>query len=83
MSAYIEEKLEEILPTVGKPARYTGEQGFGLLTRALGDRGLRERLRQSHVAHPVPPSGRERARSVRRALRCDPQSAHDRQLLRA
>src|SRR5688500_16739354 len=24
MSAFIEEKLEEILPTVGKPARYTG-----------------------------------------------------------
>src|SRR5437868_11863603 len=24
MAAFIEEKLEEILPTVGKPARYTG-----------------------------------------------------------
>ena len=32
--------------------------------------------------HPVPSPGPECARPVRRSLRCDPQPAHDRQLLR-
>ena len=31
----------------------------------MGDRGLRERLRQPHLAHALPSSGRERACSVR------------------
>ena len=35
-----------------------------LLAQGCGDRQLRERLRQLHVAAPVPPCGHERARPV-------------------